>query len=100
MSLLMNRERNGLQPPRLEAVIPGAALPGAEVELVGANLGPVENAIPFAYVDGVQAHVLLSRSSRMLLQVPETNGAGNVQIQQGTLTSNSLRLKVAQGLAT
>ena len=100
MSGLMNRERNGLQPPKLEAVIPGAALPGAEVEIVGANLGPVENAIPFAYVDGVQAHVLLSRSSRLLLQVPETNGAGNVQIQQGSMTSNSLRLKVAQGLAT
>jgi sugar lactone lactonase YvrE len=99
MSGLINRERNGSQ-PRLEKVIPGAALPGAEVEIFGTNLGPVADAIPFAFVDGVPAHVLLSRAGRMLLRVPETNGAGNVEIHQGALTSNTLRLKVAQGLAT
>jgi sugar lactone lactonase YvrE len=96
----MNGERNGLKPPMLEAVVPGAALPGAEVEIFGANLGPVANEIPSAFVDGVPAHVLLSRSSRLMLRVPETNGAGNVQIHQGSLTSNTLRLKVAQGLTT
>src|SRR3954451_12899007 len=99
MSGLINRERNGSQ-PRLDKVIPGAALPGAEVEIVGTNLGPVANEIPSAFVDGVPAHVLLSRAGRLLLRVPETNGAGTVQIQQGALASNTLRLRVAQGLAT
>ncbi|HVJ08121.1 MAG TPA: hypothetical protein VM554_07040 [Acidisarcina sp.] len=95
----LNRERNTTLRPVLDAVVPGAALPGGEVELRGANLGPIDSRIPTALVDGSAAAVLLSRSQRMIVRVPETHGAGEVRIQQGEVHSNPLELKVAQLLA-
>jgi sugar lactone lactonase YvrE len=96
----MNRERNVAMPPVLDAVVPGAALPGGEVEVFGTNLGPFNAEVPSAFVDHLPAHILLSRSKRLILRVPETNGAGEVQIQNHSLPSNTLELKVAQGLAS
>lgn len=99
MTRILNRERNAALPPVLDAVVPGAALPGGEVEIQGANLGPIDSRIPTAFVDKSSAHVLLSRPRRLILRVPETHGAGEVQIFQGEASSNTLPLKVAQLLA-
>lgn len=96
---MINRERNAALPPVLDTVVPGAALPGGEVELGGANLGPIDSQIPTAFVDQSPAHVLLSRSRRLIVRVPETNGAGEVRIHRGDVSSNTLGLKVAQLLA-
>src|SRR6266568_2044290 len=99
MTRIMNREKNGAVPPQLTSVAPAAALPGGEIELQGANLGPVDSHMPTASVDHSPAQVLLSRSRRMVLRVPEAANSGEVQIRQGEVSSNTLRLKVAQLLA-
>lgn len=100
MPKIMSRERNRPLPPILDAVVPGAALPGGDIDILGANLGPIDSQLPSAFIDGRPAQVLLSRSQRMILKVPETTGSGVVQIHQGALPSNTLDVKVAQLLTS
>ena len=56
--------------PRIDDVLPAAALPRGEVELTGANLGPVGSALPAVLVDGHPAHLLMSRPARLALPRP------------------------------
>src|SRR5947209_5925329 len=60
--------------PRIDDVIPPAALPGGDVELTGANLGPVAGAAPIVLVDGSPAHLLMSRQTRLAFKVPDLAG--------------------------
>jgi hypothetical protein len=46
-----------LLPPVIESVLPAAALPGGDVELRGANLGPRALTPPVVLVDGISAHL-------------------------------------------
>ena len=47
--------------PRVDDVVPAAALPLGEVELRGVYLGPHNFRLPAVYVDGDAAHILMSR---------------------------------------
>jgi sugar lactone lactonase YvrE len=66
--------------PRIDAVVPSISLPGGEVELEGANLGPSEVGLPSVMVNGIAAHVLMSRPSRIVLQVPGETSTGMVEV--------------------
>ena len=57
--------------PRIDAAMPDAALPGGEVEVRGTQLGAVRSRLPVAVLDGIVAPVLLSRSNRMIVRIPE-----------------------------
>src|ERR1700760_1501182 len=81
--------------PRIDAVVPGAALLGGEVELAGSNLGPFAMAAPVAMLGQLAASVLLSRSKRLRLRVPEEAESGALQILQNGAQSNSVKLLVA-----
>lgn len=99
--------------PRIDAVSPGAALPGGEVELRGANLGAVaapqsephrwagpEWRRPVAMLGDIAAPVLLSRSGRLVLRVPEEAESGRLRILQNGAQSNAVDVRVASILAT
>jgi hypothetical protein len=85
--------------PRIESAIPDAALPGGEIELRGAQLGAVESRLPVAVLDGIVTPVLLSRSNRVVVRIPEDVQTGRLEIRQNGQTSNSIRLKIARLLA-
>ncbi len=57
--------------PRIEAVLPNAALPGGEIEIQGANLGTTGLHRPLSAIGGATAPVLLTRSNRLIVRVPE-----------------------------
>ncbi len=57
-------------PPQIDSVSPAAALPGGDVELRGSHLGPRTLAPPSVTVDGIRAHLLMSRSERLAFRVP------------------------------
>ncbi len=86
--------------PRIDAVTPAAALPLGEVELGGANLGPLAFGPPAVLVDGSPAHVLMSRSSRLALRVPELASTGLVEVRSPSGASNSIPLRVARELTS
>jgi sugar lactone lactonase YvrE len=85
--------------PTIDAIVPGAALPGAEIDLIGSHLGPIAFRRPLATVGDIPAPVLMSRSHRMTLRVPEEATTGKLQVLQNGGHSNQVDLEVAQMVA-
>lgn len=99
--------------PRIDGIAPAAALPGGDVEVQGANLGGVavtgsephriggaEWRRPIAMLGDLAAPVLLSRSSRLLLRVPDEAESGRLRILQNGAQSNAVEVRVASLIAT
>ncbi len=84
--------------PRVDDVVPAAALPMGEVELTGVFLGPHNSSIPIVYVDGEAAHTLMSRPTRLAFRVPAQTAAGLVEVRSPAGTANAAFLRVARQL--
>ena len=88
-----------LPEPRIDDIVPPAALPLGEVELLGAHLGPLAFGPPAVLVDGYSAHVLMSRPTRLALRVPEEAATGLVEVRNPSGASNAAPLRVAHQLS-
>jgi sugar lactone lactonase YvrE len=91
--------------PRIDAISPAAALPGGEVEIHGANLGPVAAAgsgwrRPVAMLGDLSAPILLTRSARLNLRVPDEAETSRLRILQNGAQSNAVEVRVASLIAT
>ena len=86
--------------PRIDEVVPAAAMPLGEVELIGAHLGPLAFGPPAVLVDGQSAHVLLSRAERLGIRVPEEATTGLIEVRSPSGASNTVPLRVARELST
>ena len=86
--------------PQIVSVDPVAALPGGEIGVHGSGLGPYANHQPVAMVGDLSATVLLSRSERMLLRVPDEAESGALRILQNGTQSNSVAIDVATLIAS
>jgi sugar lactone lactonase YvrE len=84
-----------LPDPRIDDIVPPAALPLGEVELIGAHLGPLAFGPPAVLVDGHPAHVLLSRPTRLAFNVPEEASTGLIEVRSPSGASNTAPLRVA-----
>jgi sugar lactone lactonase YvrE len=85
--------------PRIDSIVPAAALPLGEVELTGANLGPLSYGPPAVMVDGHPAHVLMSRPARLAFRVPEQASTGLLEVHNPSGASNAVPLRVAHLLS-
>jgi sugar lactone lactonase YvrE len=88
-----------LPQPRIDDILPAAALPGGEVELIGEHLGPSSFGPPTVLVDDEPANVLMSRSLRLALQVPLGAGTGLIEVHTPVGVSNAAPLRVARQLS-
>ena len=84
--------------PRIDDVVPAAALPLGEVDLTGASLGPLTFGPPAVLVDGTPAQVLMSRPTRLTFRVPEQATTGLVEVRTPNGASNAAPLRVAREL--
>ncbi len=84
--------------PRIDDVVPAAALPLGEVELVGINLGPHEFGPPAVLVDGESSHILMSRPSRLAFRVPERATTGQIEVRSPAGAGNTVPLRIARML--
>jgi sugar lactone lactonase YvrE len=91
---------NSQETPKIDAVVPSVTIPGGEVEIVGASLGPVAQRQPVVMIGQLAAPVLLSRSRRIKLKVPDEAETGQVRILQNGAQSNDVRVQVAGMIAT
>jgi sugar lactone lactonase YvrE len=89
-----------LSDPRIDSIVPPAALPLGEVDLLGANLGPHSYGPPTVLVDGMPAHVLLSRSGRISIRVPAEASDGEIEVRKPSGSSNIASLRVARQLSS
>lgn len=85
--------------PEIEEIHPAAALPGGEVALHGANLGPDASAPPLVTVQGHAARVSMSRSARLVFRTPSDAETGMVEVRSARGVSNPVPLRVARQLA-
>jgi sugar lactone lactonase YvrE len=92
-----------LPAPRIDDIVPAAALPFGEVELIGANLGVLNGGqpavLPDVLVDGQPAHVLMSRPTRLAVRVPELASTGLIEVRNSSGASNAAPLRVAHLLS-
>ena len=89
-----------LPSPRIDDVIPAAALPLGEVELTGAYLGPHAFGPPAVMVGVHPAHVLMSRPGRLAFRVPEKATTSLIEVRTPVGVSNAAPLRVAHELSS
>jgi DNA-binding beta-propeller fold protein YncE len=87
-----------LQAPRIDEVVPAAALPLGEVELRGAHLGPVDGVAPQVQVAGEPALLTMSRPRKLSLRVPYNAQSGLVEVSNAAGMA-ALPLRVARLLS-
>ena len=85
--------------PRIDDINPAAALPGGEIELTGANLGPLNDELPAVHVDGLLAHLSMCRPDRLALRVPNEATTGLIEVRNPVGLSNAAPLRVARRLS-
>ena len=85
--------------PRVDDVVPSAALPLGEVELSGLHLGPHAFGLPIVHVDGEPAHVLMSRPTRLAFRVPASASTGMIELRTPAGAANAAAVRVARQLA-
>jgi sugar lactone lactonase YvrE len=86
--------------PRIESVEPNAALPGGEIEVLGANLGAISYRRPVAMLGDLAAPVVMSRNRRLLLRIPQEAASGSLRVLQNGAQSNAVAVEVGVELAT
>jgi sugar lactone lactonase YvrE len=84
--------------PRIDNFAPSAALPLGEIEVSGANLGPLHQTPPAVTVDGVGAHILMCRPSKLVLQVSASAETGMIHVTTEAGSAESGPLRIAREL--
>jgi glucose/arabinose dehydrogenase len=85
--------------PHIEAVQPGAALPGGEVRILGKSLRPHELRRPRVQFGELDASVLISSDEFLIARVPEGAVSGPVIVTANSYVSNPHQVKVAVPIA-
>ncbi|HWT65827.1 MAG TPA: hypothetical protein VN151_06910 [Terracidiphilus sp.] len=86
--------------PRIDDLMPSAALPLGEVEITGANLGPRAGRAPSVLVGTESAHVTMARPGRISFRVPEEASTALVEVRSSDGVSNGVPLRVARELSS
>ena len=85
--------------PHIEAVQPGAALPGGEVRILGKSLRPHELRRPRVQFGELDASVLISSDEFLIARVPEGAVSGPVIVTANSYVSNPHQVNVAVPIA-
>jgi len=85
--------------PRIEAVHPGAALPGGEVRITGTSLRPPELRRPRVRFGEIEGSVLISSDEFLVARVPAGASSGPIVVSTNGHSSNPHQIKVAVPIA-
>ena len=83
----------------LEQSFPAAALPGAEIALLGSDLGANATQLPAAVLSGLETDLVMSRPDRLVVRLPEQARTGMIEIVRDGERSNPIPLIVARQLS-
>ncbi len=85
--------------PHIEAVHPGAALPGGEVRITGRGLRPPELRRPRVQFGEIEGTVVISSDDFLVARVPAGASSGPVVVSTNGSSSNPHQIKVAVPIA-
>ena len=95
--LLGKKNVNGK--PHIEAVSPGAALPGGEIRIIGSGLRPHELRRPRVQFGEIEGSVVISSDDFLVARVPDGATSGPVVVATNGNVSNPQPVKVAVPIA-
>ena len=85
--------------PTLTQCLPAAALPGAEIALLGSSLAATPAQLPAAVLDGEQTSLVMSRADRLVVRLPEKARTGLMEVLRNGERSNPIPFIVARQLS-
>jgi hypothetical protein len=85
--------------PHIEAVTPGAALPGGEVHILGSGFRAPELRRPRVRFGEIDGAVVISADDFVVARVPDGAASGSVVISTNGHSSNAQPIKVATAIA-
>jgi len=85
--------------PRIEGVVPAAALPGGEIRILGSGLRPQELRRPTVTFGEVEGAVVISADDFLVARVPAGASSGPVVVSTNGHSSNAHPVKVAAQIA-
>jgi sugar lactone lactonase YvrE len=85
--------------PHIEAVVPGAALPGGEVRITGTGLRPQELRRPQVRFGEVEGAVVISADDFVVARVPPGAASGPITVSTNGHASNPQQIRVAAVIA-
>jgi hypothetical protein len=85
--------------PHIEAVSPGAALPGGEVRISGSSLRPQELRRPRVQFGETEAAIVISADDFLIARVPQGASSGAIVVSTNGHSSNPLQIHVAAPIA-
>src|SRR5947207_12804147 len=95
--LLGKKNVNGK--PHIEAVVPAAALPGAEVRILGSGLRPAEMRQPRVQFGETEGAVVVSSDDFLIARVPEGAASGRIVVSANSDRSNIHEIAIAVPIA-
>jgi len=95
--LLGKKNVNGK--PHIETVRPNAALPGAEIRILGSGLRPAELRRPRVQFGDIEGSIIISSDDFLVALVPEGAMSGPVYVATNGSISNPHEVKVAVPIA-
>src|SRR5438445_3602554 len=95
--LLGKKNVNGK--PHIEAVVPAAALPGAEVRILGSGLRPAEMRQPRVQFGETEGAVVVSSDDFLIARVPEGAASGRIVVSANGDHSNIHEINIAAPIA-
>src|SRR5437588_5193596 len=95
--LLGKKNVNGK--PHIEAVVPAAALPGAEVRILGSGLRPAEMRQPRVQFGETEGAVVVSSDDFLIARVPEGAASGRIVVSANGDHSNIHEISIAAPIA-
>jgi sugar lactone lactonase YvrE len=85
--------------PRIESVVPDAALPGGEVRIMGSGLRPPDLHRPGVRFGEIEGGVVISADDFLVARVPPGAASGPVVVSANGYVSNPHPIKVAAPIA-
>jgi sugar lactone lactonase YvrE len=95
----MDKKSGAAESPRIERVVPQAAIPGGEVAVWGRSLVCNGNSRPTVRFGGQPGTLLLSSSSRLVVRVPEGAVSGNLTVDTGNAVTSPEEIAVGLPVA-
>jgi len=88
---------NGL--PKIENIVPGAALPGGEIVLIGSGFGSRNHTRAQVQFGTADATVMLASENRLIASVPEGASGGVVRVKMGSIESSPFPIALGTQIA-
>src|SRR2546423_8194273 len=95
--LLGKKNVNGK--PHIKAVVPAAALPGAEVRILGSGLRPAEMRQPRVQFGETEGAVVVSSDDFLIARVPQGAASGRIVVSNNGDRSNIHEISIAVPIA-